>query len=219
MKIKTEDLYALISESISNGIYSVLNEARSNDDMIDKKKEAIMGHIRKRIDGVIPSKDDDSYIDDITTIGINPKFDVKDRKNVKKQYLNQNFETNLRDRLVSSASILHNYSNLMTHTFNFDRMQSDCNNSANGTINGLGKNNYSMATQWVYYDYGGQPFLLSVVENDMNFNKKILTPVEYTYYGEIEGLKIHYGYLNNSIYVKIESKLCWIWLTNKFIFS
>ena len=68
------------------------------------------------------------------------------------------------------------------------------------------KNNYSMATQWVYYDYGGQPFLLSVVENDMNFNKKILTPVEYTYYGEIEGLKIHYGYLNNSIYVKIESK-------------
>lgn len=137
MKIKKEDLYALISESISNGIYSVLNEVRSNDDMIDKKKEAIMGHIRKRIDGVIPSKDDDSYIDDITTIGINPNFNVKDRKNVKKQYLNHNFETNLRDRLVSSAAILHNYSNLRTHTFNFDRMQSDCNNSANGTINGF----------------------------------------------------------------------------------
>jgi hypothetical protein len=86
MKIKKEDLYALISESISNGIYSVLNEVRSNDDMIDKKKEAIMGHIRKRIDGVIPSKNDDSYIDDITTIGINPNFDVKDRKNIKRAY-------------------------------------------------------------------------------------------------------------------------------------
>lgn len=146
MRIKKEDLYLLISESVRNGIYSVLYEGWgkediANSDVIRMKKDAIMGHIRNRIDGDIPTNNDDSYIDDITTIGINPNFNSEDRKRVKSSYFNKGkykgFDVVLRNRLVSAASVLHRYSNKSSQTFNFNKMRSDCNNSSDGRIDGF----------------------------------------------------------------------------------
>ena len=135
MKIKKSELYKLIQESIENGIYSYLTE--SNDDVINHVKNNVMNHIRGRINGTIPTNNDDNYIEDITTIGINPNFNNKDRRKIKSSYFNDNFEGNLRDKIVDSAFILHKYANKRTHSFNFEAMYNDCKNSPDGKINGF----------------------------------------------------------------------------------
>ena len=69
-------------------------------------------------------------------------------------------------------------------------------------------NIYNMYTNWAYkIKKDGPPYLLRVIEKDIYDRRTIANPVDYIYYyGEVEGLKISYDYLNDSIYVKIESK-------------
>ena len=68
-------------------------------------------------------------------------------------------------------------------------------------------NTYNMYTHWAYtLEEGGQPYLLGVIEKDIYDRRTYANPVDYLYYGEVEGLKISYDYLTDYLYVKIESK-------------